>query len=400
MRVNTQRAMDRLIGTILCGVLSIFPWQYRRVPSGFRPGNILVVLLSEMGSLVLSGSMFARIREKYPEATVHILTLQRNSSFLEVLGFVPKGHIITVDDRSFSAFLLGSIRALRRLRRIGVDTVLDCELFSRISSLYSLVSGAKVRAGFHRHTQEGLFRGRFINRPLLYNPYRHISEQFVHLVKSIDGQGTPLVKGAAFSEALPIDPLKIAPEEIEAFCQGLQNDFPHLRERQQLVLVYPGGGLLPIRAWPRKYYEEVVRGLLESGYSVGVVGLAEDKKLAGAILSACRSRFCLDLTGYTKTVRDLILLFHRASLLISNDGGPGHFASLTPIPSVVLYGPETPMLYGVMGPKTYAFYNPIPCSPCLTAYNHRRSPCDGNNECLKGISPQAVLEKAYEFLRQ
>lgn len=398
MKIHTQRATDRLIGTFLCGILSLFPWRYRQVPSGFRPKNILVIILSEMGSLALAGSMFTRIREKYPDASVHLLLFQRNLGFLEVLGLVPKNRMITVDDRSFGAFFFSSMRALRRLRRIGMDTVLDCELFSRISSLYSLLSGAKVRAGFHRHTQEGLFRGDFINRPLLYNPYRHISEQFVHLVESIDGQGAPLVKETLFSKDLPIGLLTVAPGEIEAFSQGLQRDFPHLRG-MQLVLVYPGGGLLPIRAWPVKYYEEVVNGLLASRYAVGVVGLEQDKGLAKAILSSCRSEFCLDLTGYTKTVRDLILLLHRTSLLISNDGGPGHFASMTAIPSIVLYGPETPTLYGVMGPKAHHFYNPISCSPCLTAYNHRRSPCDGNNVCLKGISPQTVLLKAHELLR-
>jgi ADP-heptose:LPS heptosyltransferase len=276
---------------------------------------------------------------------------------------------------------------------------LDCELFSRISSLYSLLSGARVRAGFHRHTQEGLFRGRFINRPVLYNPYRHISEQFIHLAESIDGQGSPLVKEVCPSMTSPTELMRVTPGEINAFSRLLEEDFPHLRKRQ-LVLVYPGGGLLPIRAWPLRFYVEVVNALLEKGHSVGVIGLEEDKVLARGILSACPSEFCLDFTGYTKTVRDLILLFHRASLLIGNDGGPGHFASLTPIRTIVLYGPETPALYGVLGPKTHAFYHPIPCSPCLTAYNHRRSPCDGNNLCLKGISPAAVLEKACEFLRE
>lgn len=399
MKIHTQRATDRLIGALFCGVLSLFPWRTRQVPSGFRPLNILVVMLSEMGSLALAGSMFARIREKYPDASVHILLFQRNLGFLDVLGLVPKNRRIPVDDRSFSAFFLSSMRAVRRLRRIGIDTVLDCELFSRVSSLYSLLSGAKVRAGFHRHTQEGLYRGGFINRPVLYNPYCHISGQFVHLLESIDRQGMPLVKDAMLPKTACVDLLKVAPGEIDAFSQVFQKDFPHLRDRR-LVLVYPGGGLLPIRAWPRKYYEEVVNALLESGYSVGVIGLEQDKVLAAAILFACRSEFCLDLTGYTKTVRDLILLFHQASLLISNDGGPGHFASMTPIRTIVLYGPETPTLYGVLGPKTHVFYNPVSCSPCLTAYNHRRSPCDGNNVCLKGISPRAVLEKAYEFLRE
>ncbi|MBN1104205.1 MAG: glycosyltransferase family 9 protein [Deltaproteobacteria bacterium] len=399
MKIHTQRATDRLVGAFLCGILSLFPWRTRQVPSGFRPRKILVILLSEMGSLALARPMFGRIREKYPEASVHILVFRRNLGFLEVLDLVPKNRRITVDDRSFSAFFLSSLHALRGLRRIGIDTVLDGELFSRISSLYSLLSGAKVRAGFHAHTQEGLYRGGFINRPVLYNPYCHISEQFVHLIESIDRQGKPLVKETMPSRAAPVDLLKVAPEEIDAFSQVFQKDFPHLRDRR-LVLVCPGGGMLPIRAWPRKYYEEVVNALLESGYAVGVIGLERDKALAGAILSACRNEFCLDLTGYTKTVKDLILLFHLASLLISNDGGPGHFASMTPIPAIVIYGPETPTLYGVLGPKSRVLYNPVSCSPCLTAYNHRRSPCDGNNVCLKGISPRDVLEEVYEFLRK
>jgi ADP-heptose:LPS heptosyltransferase len=283
------------------------------------------------------------------------------------------------------------------MRRFGIDTVLDCELFSRVGSLFSLFSGARVRVGFHRHTQEGLFRGAFINRPVPYNPYRHISEQFLHLAESIEGQDTPLVKHSLVSRPVPACIPGLPREEIQAFSRRFQMDFPCIQTRP-LVLLYPGGGSLPIRAWPRFYFEEVARALLKSEYSVGVVGLEQDKELAGRILSVCRSEFCVDLTGYTKTVKDLILLFHRAALLICNDGGPGHLASLTPIPTIALYGPETPTLYGITGPKTHVFYNPIPCSPCLTAYNHRRSPCDGNNACLQGISPGMVLDKAYELL--
>jgi len=93
-----------------------------------------------------------------------------------------------------------------------------------------------------------------------------------------------------------------------------------------------------------------------------------------------------------------MLLFHFASLLITNDGGPGHFASMTPVPTIVFYGPETPTLYGALDDKSVNFYANMSCSPCVTAYNHRNSPCDGNNLCLKSIHPEAVLKKAYEIL--
>ena len=94
----------------------------------------------------------------------------------------------------------------------------------------------------------------------------------------------------------------------------------------------------------------------------------------------------------------LLALFHVAKLLVTNDGGPGQFAALTPIWTVMLFGPETPALYAPLTPQCHSFYSQWPCSPCLTAYNHRNSFCDGDNQCLKVIAPDAVLEKAREFL--
>ena len=94
----------------------------------------------------------------------------------------------------------------------------------------------------------------------------------------------------------------------------------------------------------------------------------------------------------------MLLLFHRASLLVTNDGGPGQFAALTPIPSIVFFGPEPPALYGSLGANAHVFYESFACSPCLTAYNHRRSPCDGDNQCLKQIGTAGVLAKARELL--
>jgi len=123
-----------------------------------------------------------------------------------------------------------------------------------------------------------------------------------------------------------------------------------------------------------------------------------DRAAADQILSHCRSRNCIDLTGYTESVRELMIMFHFASLLITNDGGPGHFAAMTPIPNIIFYGPETPVLYGALNPNSFSFYIPLSCSPCLTAYNHRNSPCNGDNICLKSISPKSVLKKSYEIL--
>jgi ADP-heptose:LPS heptosyltransferase len=112
----------------------------------------------------------------------------------------------------------------------------------------------------------------------------------------------------------------------------------------------------------------------------------------------CQSEYCVNLAGYTKSVRHLLAIFHRASLLVTNDGGPGQFAALTPVPSLIFFGPETPQLYSSLSNNAHYFYSALSCSPCLTAYNHRSSPCDGDNQCLKQIMPEQVLAKAREVL--
>jgi ADP-heptose:LPS heptosyltransferase len=83
---------------------------------------------------------------------------------------------------------------------------------------------------------------------------------------------------------------------------------------------------------------------------------------------------------------------------VTNDGGPGQFAAITPVPTIILFGPETPALYGTLSKNSHCFHLGIPCSPCLTAYNHRTSPCDGDNQCLKQITPEQVLAKARQMV--
>jgi hypothetical protein len=56
------------------------------------------------------------------------------------------------------------------------------------------------------------------------------------------------------------------------------------------------------------------------------------------------------------------------------------------------------VLYGSLAENVHCFFLSLPCSPCLTAYNHRTSPCDGDNQCLKRIPTEQVLAKARQML--
>ena len=404
MKLQTQRWIDRWEGQALCSAVSV--WAKLMMAGrpaatlNREPRHILVILLSEMGSVVLAGPMFAALRQRYPGATLHVLQLRKNQEVAKLLGLAQAEHLHSLDD-SAGLGLLGDIwRVSRALRRLPLDAVIDCELFSRISSLMSYMSGAPLRVGFTPHTQEGLYRGSFINKAIPYNPYQHISKQFLSLVDALEANGMPRNKAAPIRE-MPVDTQLSVPfeaAELQAYRSKMLTDHPTLQGRK-MVLLYAGGGLLPERAWPAAHYAQVARGLCQAGHAVGLIGLRDDAQLAKNLLTQIQSEFCVDLTGYTRSIRELLMLFHGADLLITNDGGPGHFASLTPIRTMVFFGPETGRLYGPLGPRANVLESGMACSPCLSAYNHRETFCDGDNQCLKRIAADPVLADALQVLK-
>ena len=99
----------------------------------------------------------------------------------------------------------------------------------------------------------------------------------------------------------------------------------------------------------------------------------------------------ISLAGKT-TLRQVLVLYTRSQILVTNDSGPAHFASMTPIHVITLFGPETPELFGARSPTAEFLYAGITCSPCVNAYNNRQSVCR-NNMCMQAISVDAVFEK-------
>src|SRR5262245_36460711 len=203
LTLERQRWIDRVIGSRLCWLLTIFHRVKRSDAPPPSVRRILVILLSEMGALVLARPMFERLRETYPSAELYVLCSERNQAALDLLD-VPFTRVIVVRTGSMRAFAADAIRAVKAMRALRLDAVLDLELFARASAILAGLSGSAIRVGFHRHEQEGLYRGDMMNRPVLYNPYQHIAQQFVTLADAIGSETTPPSK-----QLTPPDPLRL-----------------------------------------------------------------------------------------------------------------------------------------------------------------------------------------------
>jgi ADP-heptose:LPS heptosyltransferase len=396
--LERRRWVDRVLGPPICGLLTLFHRLSGPHPAPREVQRILIILLSEMGALVLTRPMLDRLRERYPAAALYILCSEQNRDALDILDIASADRILMIKSESVFALARDTFRVVRRMRALRFDAVLDLELFARVSAVLSGLSGAPIRVGFDRFTQEGLYRGGFVNRPVLYNPYQHIAQQFVTLAEAIGSADTPTAKRVVGALPKPLPPTVLQSGELDAARAALYKQYPSIANRP-LVFLCPGAGLLPIRAWPVGSFSTVACDFIRRGYGVAILGVAADRELARTIQGACDHPACVDLTGYTKTMREVAVLLHLGVLLVTNDGGTGHIASMTPISSIVLFGPETPTLYGSLSPRAVNLHKPLSCSPCLTAYNHRRSPCDGNNVCLKSISPEEVLAVANDLIR-
>ncbi|OLC65421.1 MAG: hypothetical protein AUH69_09535 [Actinobacteria bacterium 13_1_40CM_4_65_12] len=405
MTLDRMRSLDRVVGSVVCLVLSLVHLLLsllRPVRTSVPPRNILIIEISEMGCLVLAYPMLEALKRRYPGAILYFLMFEKLRGSAEVLNLAPQGQHIVLRDRSLGVFLVDAVRAVWQLRRCKIDTVLDLELFSRASAILSYLSGASNRVGFHRYHTEGLYRGNFLTHKVPYNLYLHIAKNYMALLDALEdsASGTPPVK-KDYGEIQPSLPkIRNSEEETLAIREKLKQACPALVGSSRIVLLNPGGGELPIRAWPLANYVQLAEMLLElPGLAVGVVGLAGDRVWYERMAETIRSPRFFNLAGLTPTVREVVQVFNQCDILVTSDGGLAHFAGLSTIHCIVFFGPETPVLYGPLASNYTCLYAGISCSPCLSAYNARKSPCDGDNVCVKLFSPEHVKGLVLEALR-
>ena len=132
--------------------------------------------------------------------------------------------------------------------------------------------------------------------------------------------------------------------------------------------------------------------MLKEGFpeaTIVITGTAKEKKEVDCI--AAQIEGAVSLAGQT-SLRELLTLYASSDMLVTNDSGPGHFSSLTPIKSIILFGPETPFLYGQSDINKEIIAPRLVCSPCVNVFNQRLSPCK-RAACLKDVSAGEVYEK-------
>jgi ADP-heptose:LPS heptosyltransferase len=400
MNVDTMRRIDHWLGVPLCAAATLLV----RLRDAFRPRaaglprRILFVELSEMGTTILAEPAMRKARSTL-NAELFFVIFKRNAGSLDLLGTFPRDNVFTISDKSLFALGRDTLDFLRWCRAKKIDTVVDLELFSRFTALLSGLSGARRRVGFHRFHNEGLYRGEMLTHRVAYNPHLHIAKNFIALIDAL-AAAAPTVPYS--KTVIGDDQLKVAlpPPSGEASARMLERiraSTPFDPARQRLVLINPNASeLLPHRRWMPERFAELISRILAAHADVLVLITGAPEERAGADeLARINGPRSISFAGGT-SLADLPALYGHATVMVSNDSGPAHFSAAAGLPTIVLFGPETPKLYQPLG-TSRAIYAGLACSPCVTAHNHRKTACT-DNVCMQAISVDEVYAAVAELL--
>ena len=394
MKLRTMRAVDYWIGIPLCFLCT---WVIRLLgtPKGpEKPQRVLFVELSEMGSTVIANPALQKAKNALG-AEIFFLIFQRNADSLRLLPTVPEANIITIRENNLKVLVLDTLRYLSWVRRAKIDTVIDLELFSRYSGLLTGLSGARRRVGFHRFYAEGLYRGEMLTHRVNYNGHIHMAKNFVCMVNALlaPAPEIPYSKTYVSDEEIRV-PQPVVSEEEKEYVRGLiRQVYPEYRPGyHRVVLVNPNSSeLLPQRRWERDNFSALAKMIVDEWEDalVLITGSSSEKAEALGMQERVNHPRFRSFAGMHKLMA-ITALYNISTVLVTNDSGPGHFSAITPIRSIVLFGPETPKLYGSLG-NTEAIWAALSCSPCVTAANQKNSACN-DNVCMQMITPERVLQ--------
>jgi ADP-heptose:LPS heptosyltransferase len=382
---------DKFLGLLACAALQPLRLLRTRPRRTSEPPTVLLVKFWGIGSLQLLTPAVSVLRRDHPRARLVLLTLRQNEEFARGLRVFDE--VITLEvrvahgPRGWWKLLARIVALVAALRRQRFERVYDFEFFTRFSAVVSILSGAGTIAGF---AAPGVWRGAFHTHTVHFNRYWHVSRNF-----------RALAGGECGEEIEALTPFPTRLEDALALEQRLEGaGLP--AGRPIAVLNANAGSLALERRWPAASFAALARRLaLEDGTPVVFVGSKEEKAYVSAIARAAGPTprgLLVDLCGEL-AIGELAALLERAAVHVTNDTGPMHLGAALGTPTVALFGPETPVMYGPVGRRSIALWSPPPCSPCINVHDNKVLNCvRGVPECLTNLSVDLVLSEARQRL--
>jgi heptosyltransferase II len=328
--------------------------------------KIIVRAPNWVGDCVLAIPALKSLRRAFPGAQIRVAARPGAGDLFTVSGLAD-GTVELPEETGWR----GLRRASRKIREGAFDAGLL--LTNSIGSAFLFrLSGIPERWGYAADGRS-LLLTKAVPRPKPAAPRHHV-HYYLDLVAGLGLETLP----PDLRIALPAPDLEEAGERLRRL--GVDPARP-------LVALCPGASYGPAKRWPAGSFAAAAALIQERhGAEVLIVGSAAETDIAEAVRKAMRRQPRI-LTGST-TLRQLMGVLARSTVVISNDTGPMHLANALGVPVVGVFGPTDPSATGPFAPPSRAVRTDVPCWPC----RYRRCPLD--QRCLTSVTPAEVAAAA------
>lgn len=269
--------------------------------------RVLIIKLSALGDFVLSLGPMQAIRAAHPEAELTLLTTKGLASLADATGLFDH---IWLDERP-KLWRPDRVLALRRrLRDARFERVYDLQNSNRTGWYFRLFWPGPWPEW------SGIARG-------CSHPHANPARNTLHPVEAQREQ-----LAAAGIADVPLSDLS---------CW--QGDVARFQLPGAYAVLLPGGAPhRPEKRWPAAHFAELAERLAGQGLTPVIVGGPPEAEAARVIAEVCPS--ARSIVGETSLL-DLASVMRGARLVVGNDTGPMHIASLAGAPCIVLFGPDS-----------------------------------------------------------
>jgi heptosyltransferase-2 len=328
-----------------------------------QPFRILIRSSNWLGDAVMSVPAVRAIKNGRPDAHV---TIAAPAKIAPVWKLVPEAdQILPLGDKS----LLAAVRSIRG--RPGFDVAILFPNSLRVA-LEALLSGVRRRVGYRGHLRSWLLNQVIPEQP----PLRRLEHQSARYLRIAQEAGAE-----TFSTQRPT--LNV---------QGPSSDQTSNVKHQTLLGLCPGAEYGPAKRWlPERFAEAAVRVAAQAPVQWVLFGTPKDAEI-GEQIAAGLGDSCVNRIGQT-SLDQLIVALRECRLLLTNDTGTMHLASLLGVPVVAIFGSTEPALTGPLGDHHIVVRHHVECSPCFL----RKCPIDFR--CMKAVAVREVVDAVLSILK-
>lgn len=331
-------------------------------------GDITVIKLLGGGSLVIGLPALLAIKHKYPDKRLQILTTRSIAQFAKTLGIFDD--FLIIDDSTIFTLVNSSFKIIKRLFK--TDTILDWEVYSRLTTIFALFTYARNRMGFYREDVKS--RTNFSTHLVYFNLY-YGSWHFYEELSRLLGCEIP------------------SQEEVRKhFLSVIQPENKPQDDRVHIGFGHCCSDLSKERMLTAEEWQNFAASELnkDKKYKIHFFGAPADKGFGDEIAAKLRELpYDMEFENRCGKTKLLQSIEEMAALdeFWAIDSALLHYARLMGLKIRAFFGPTSPQSlikpFPNLDEKLY--YKQVPCSPCVHATE--TPPCEGNNICIKQLFP-------------